>query len=413
MRILYVSPYYPPEMGAPSARVSELARHWAAAGHDVTVLTGFSHHPHGVLQPEDRGVITRLDHDGAVKVRRIWVYAARNAGVVRRSLDLVSFLASGSVLGPPLLPRPDVIVATSPPILSGLLGRLLAGVFRVPFVFEVRDLWPESILAVGALKDGVAVASLRRLAAHLYARADRIVAVGDGYARGIREDYGVPSSKITVFTNGVDGRLFRFDAAERERTRAELGLCSQFTVLYLGTHGMAHGLGAWLDAAERLKGDGNVRFLFVGDGAEKPKLVESAQRRGLDHITFLDPVPKERVRALYAAADLCLVPLKKTALFEAVLPSKMFEIMSMERPLLLSVDGEARAVVEEGRCGLFVPPEDVAAFVEGVRALRDAPARRVEMGARGKTFVGAQYDRAVIAARYLDFLTETARVTRR
>lgn len=412
MRILYVSPFYPPDMGAPSARVSELARRWAARGHDVTVLTGFSHHPHGVLRPEDRGVLTRLDHDGPVKVRRIWVYAARNAGVVRRSLDLFSFLGSGMVLGTPLVPQVDVIVATSPPILSGLLGRWLAGARRIPFVFEVRDLWPESILAVGAWKDGTAIGALRRLAAHLYGRADRIVAVGQGYKDGIAEGYGVDPARITVFTNGVESEHFRFDPTERERVRASWGLGGSFTVLYLGTHGMAHGLRAWLDAAERLAGDRDIRFLFVGDGAEKPALVEHAKARGLSHVQFIDPQPKDAVRGLYAAADLCLVPLKKTSLFEAVLPSKMFEIMAMERPILLSVDGEARAIVEEAGAGLFVPPEDVDAFVAGVRRLAAEPETRAAMGARGRAFVCERFDRAAIADRYLSFLQSMVADTR-
>ncbi|MGL5098084.1 MAG: glycosyltransferase family 4 protein, partial [Planctomycetia bacterium] len=371
MKILYVSQYYPPEIGAPSARVSELSREWAKRGHDVTVLTAFPHHPHGVKRPEDRWTLTRRETDPVeptVTVVRTYVYAARNAGFLWRTLSYVSFMLSAVFVGLFRVGRPDVVVATSPQLFTAVAGWCLARLMGVPWVFEVRDLWPESIVTVGAMKEGFLVTRLKGLAAFLYRAADGIVTVGDGYRRRILQDYAVDPAKFAVVTNGVDLGRFRFDQAERDTVRTTRGWSEETVALYLGTHGMAHGLDFVLEAAHRLRDavvDGRrLRFVFVGDGAEKASLERQARERGLANVTFLPQQGKDAVVGLYAAADVCLVPLRKVDLFRDVLPSKLFEIMGMERAILLSVDGDARAEVERAGAGLFVEPENIDALVD-------------------------------------------------
>lgn len=406
MKILYVSFNYPPEMGAPAARVSELARAWAQRGHEVTVLTGFPSFPHGVKRPADRGVVYRREKDGPVTVLRTYIYATPNRGRVRRTAGFLSYLASAAALGTVLVDRPDVVVATSPQIFAGVVGAVLSTTLRAPFVLEVRDLWPESIVAAGALRDGAIIRAVARMAQWLYDRADRIVTVGHGYRDGILRRYRVDPAKVSVFTNGVD--LARFSPnPERLAIRRSFGFRdTDFVVLYLGTHGMSHALSTVVDAAARLRQD--FRFAFVGDGAEKPAIMEQAARLGVD-ATFVPPVGKDDVVRWYTAADACLVPLCKAELFTEVLPSKMFEIMAMRRPFVISVAGEARDVALRSGAAIAVPPEDTDALCDALARLRADPGLVRRMGDAGRAFVEAHYDRARIAADYAAFLESVAR----
>lgn len=412
MKILYVSQYYPPEMGAPSARVSELARAWAARGHQVTVLTAFPHHPHGFKRPEDRGVLTRRERDGEVDVVRTYVFAAKNSGFLMRIASYISFMLSAIFIGAWRVGRPDVVVATSPQLFTAVAGRWLALLKRRPFVFEVRDLWPESIVTVGAMREGLAIRMLKRLAAKLYRAADRIVTVGEGYKRGILAGYRVDPAKIQVVTNGVDLERYRFDAALREQLRQRRGWGDHAVVLYLGTHGMAHGLEFVLDAADQLQQSPaarTARFVFVGDGAEKEKLIRLSAERNQANVEFLPPVDKQAVVEMYAAADICLAPLRKVDLFKDVLPSKIFEIMGMQRPIVISVDGEARKEVERAQAGIFVEPENAEQLVAALRALIDDPARAAQLGINGRRHVERHFSRDVLAQRYLTLLEGVCR----
>lgn len=404
MKILYISQYYPPEMGAPAARVSELARQWQRRGHEVTVLTAFPHHPHGTKRPEDRGVLTRRESDQGIDIVRTYVYAARNSGFLLRIVSYLSFMISAIVIGTFRVGKPDVVIATSPQFFTAIAGWWMALVKRVPFVFEVRDLWPESIVTVGAMRDSLAIRQLKRTAAWLYETCDQLVTVGDGYRRRIVDTYGVSESKIEVVTNGVDLKLFQHDEQARQEIRTKHGWQDQCVALYLGTHGMAHALDSVLRSAKELAGKAPVRFVFVGDGAEKPKLLQMAAELGLDNVEFLPPVQKDLVVKYYAAADLCLVPLRKVDLFTDVLPSKLFEIMGMSKPIVLSVDGEARKVVEQAEAGVFVEPENHVALAETLVRLHQAADERTRMGVSGRRFVERYYDRNVLADNYLSLL---------
>jgi glycosyltransferase involved in cell wall biosynthesis len=408
MHILYVSQYFPPETGAPAARVSELARAWVEAGHQVTVLTGLPNHPTGIVPPEyQHRVLVREDFHG-VRVVRTWIYAAANRGRLRRSLAYASFAASAALWGQLHVARPDVLVATSPQFLCAVAGHAIARLRSLPFVFEVRDLWPESIVAVGALPEGhPIVRGLTLVERYLYRQADRIVVVTDSFSSRLRER-GVAANKIDVVKNGVD--LERFVPGSRDTPlRARLGLAGKFVVSYVGTHGMAHGLDRVLDAAAALRPQDKIRFLFVGEGAERQRLQARAKTESLDNVVFLGALPRDAMSEVYATSDLCLVPLRKTELFRTVLPSKIFEILGMARPLLLSVDGEARALVEASGGGIFVPPEDAPAMAEAILRLARDPAACQQMGERGRAYVREHFDRKRLATRYLGILEEVAR----
>lgn len=410
MKLLFVSQYYPPESNAPANRVSRLARAWASEeGFDVTVLTGFPNHPEGRVYPGFDARKPVRERDGDVRVVRAPIYAAPNAGVIKRSMAYASFCTSASSLGPWLVGRPDVVIATSPQLLVGVAGAWLSRAFRCPFVLEVRDLWPDSIVAVGALREGhPVVRGLHGVEESLYRRADHIVVVTESF-REILAQRGVPPDKLSFVPNGVDRDLFVPGPPPDPDPYP-----GRFVVCFAGTVGMAHGLGTVLDAARLAKQEmPEVLFLVVGDGAERKELEARAVREGLDNVSFTGRVPRERVPELLRRAEISLVMLKDDPLFRTVLPSKLFESMGCARPMLLGVDGEARRLVERAEAGLYFVPSDPRALLDGIRALAADPARRDRMGRAGHHVATTEFDRGVLAHRYADILRKVVADGRR
>jgi colanic acid biosynthesis glycosyl transferase WcaI len=408
VKIVYVSQYFPPEMGAPAARVSELSRRWAARGHDVRVLTGFPHHPTGVVPERYRGLYRLTEHADDVEVIRAFVYATPNKGVIRRGLTYLSFAMSAVVLGgiDRRVRGADVIVATSPQFLCAVAGWALARIARVPFVLEIRDLWPQSIVEVGALPEKhPAIAVLRFLERFLYREADLLVGVTDSFLE-VWRGQGVDPAKMRVVKNGVDLQRFAPSAGDPE-LRDALGIPREaFVVSYIGTHGLAHKLEVLLDVADRMRHRPDVRFVFAGEGAQRARLQAMASERGLDSVQFLGERPRDEVPRLLAASDLVAVVLKRSALFRQVLPSKIFEIMGCERPILLGVEGEAESIVRAADAGWCVPPEDVGAMVAAIEEAIADPGERMRRGASGRRYVEQHFDRDVLADRYLEELLE-------
>jgi glycosyltransferase involved in cell wall biosynthesis len=408
MKILYVSQYFPPEMGAPAARAAELSRHWAAAGHEVTVLTGFPNHPTGVVPPEYRDKFQRLvarEQIDGVNVVRTWLLPFPNRKAYKRMLNYASFCASAATTGL-FLPRPDVVIATSPQLLVGLSGWWLARWKRVPFVFEVRDLWPESLAAVGmGDSDSLLHRSLAKIAGFLYRHSDRIVVVTPAFENYLVEHWRVPREKISVVENGVETQLFAPEPATA--LRKELGFEGKFVVSYIGTMGMAHGLETIVTAATELQDkDTNpqIVFLMLGEGADKDRIVALARERSLNNLRFVDQQPREKIPAYINASDACLVLLKKTELFMTVIPTKMLEFMSCARPVILGVDGQARTILEEARGGLVIEPENSDALVNAIRHLAANPDKARELGHNGREHIVRKFSRGHTAEKYIRVL---------
>ncbi len=407
MKILFVSQYFPPEMGAPAARVYELSREWAHAGHDVTVLTGFPNHPTGVIPPEYRGSLVRRESVDGIRVVRTPIYAAANKGLVRRSANYVSFGLSASTVGIGLVSRPDIVIGTSPQMLTAIAGLWIARWFRVPFVFDVRDLWPRSIVEVGAMPaNSPLVRALELVEQSLYERSDHIVVVSEGFIEEIVAKK-IERQKISVITNGVDLELFR--PRDRDEARRRLGLSTtEKIVSYVGTHGMAHGLGTALEAAQSLRAD-NVRLLFVGEGAEKARLQEQARKLQLENVTFWDARPRDEVADVLSASDVCIVLLRDLPVFKTVIPSKLFEIMAAARPIVMTVDGEARRLLDRSGGGVFAPPENPAVLAETIRGLIRSPERADALGRAGRLHVEQCYSRTALASQYIRVLESVLR----
>ncbi len=407
MRILYVSQYYPPEMGAPAARVSELARAWARLGHQVTVLTGFPNHPTGRVPPEYRRAMRRLtitEQDEGVTVVRTWLAPLPNRKPLERIVNYGSFFASASLRGL-FIQRPGVVIGTSPQLLVGLAGWAIARAMRCPFVFEVRDLWPESLLASGVgRQDSVFIRALDRLASFLYGSADHIVAVTPAMRDDLLAVRGLPEDKVSVITNGVDTGLFR--PLDQEECRRALGLeLRRFIVVYAGTIGMAHGLGMVLETARHLRERlPQALLILVGDGASREALERQARAGGLDNVRFCGQQPRERVPLFIGASDVCLVPLRRADVFKTVIPSKMLEVMACARPVILSVDGQARAILEDAKAGRCVRPEDAGALTDAVVDLAWRAGERERLGASGRACIERHYLRERLAGEYAGLL---------
>lgn len=404
MHIVYLCQYFPPEMGAPSARVYELSREWVRAGHRVTVITAFSNHPTGIKSPEDCFKISRRETIDGIDVLRTYIFATPNKGSIKRMVSFASFMLSAAIVGAFRVNRPDVVIATSPQLLCGLSGFFLSRFWLSPFVFEVRDLWPESLIAVEIMRENILIKALRRLSKFLYKNSDSIVTVGDGYKQGICRAYEIPHSKLQVIPNGVDLNLYDH-TMEGLTIRHEFGWTNKFVVMYVGTHGMAHGLNHVLDSAFILKEDPKIHFVFVGEGAEKDALMRQASDYKLKNVQFVNQQEKKRIPLFYAACDIGLVCLRNSALFKEVLPSKIFEILGMAKPVALMVDGESRLLIENAKAGVYITPGDSAHLANSVINLSKLdPTELKAMGLRGRNYAASRYNRTTLANHYLDHL---------
>lgn len=394
-------------MGAPAGRVAELSRLWTEAGHDVTVLTGFPNHPTGVVPREYRSKLRRLiclEQASGVHVVRTWLLPLPNRKAYERILNYSSFCLSASSTGM-FLSKPDVVIATSPQLLVGLAGSWIARWNRVPFILEVRDLWPESLAAVDtASHESLLYKALSRLAGFLYRTCDRIVVVTSAFKECLVENWRVPAEEISVIENGVDTELFHPQAGHMEIRRA-LRMEKKFVVSYIGTMGLAHGLQTVLEAASQLQhAMPDVLFLFVGEGAEKDRIVSCARERGLNNVCFVDQQRREDIPAYICASDACLVPLRKSELFSTVLPTKMLEFMACARPVILGVDGLARRIVQEANAGIFVEPENPTDLAATIKRLAAAPALCQVFGCSGRNHVLENFTRRHTAEAYLRVL---------
>lgn len=410
MRILYISQYYPPEVNAPAVRVSQLAKHWVREGHDVTVLTGFPNAPDGRLprtywlgwlQGWQREIV-----DG-VQVARTWLLPVPNGAGLQRMLSYGSFSLS-SLLAATFLRKRDVVIASSPQLLVGMSGFWYSKLKRVPFVFEVRDLWPESLSATEASSPHSSLYRiLGRVASMLYASANHVVTVTEPMCDYLAEEHGIPAHRLTTIGAGVDPGSFTIAQGTRERVRTELGFNDQFAVGYVGTHGAAHDLDVVLNAAALLANRApDVRFVLVGSGAAKPNLVATARARGLPNVIFLNPWAHEQIPELLAAMDTCLVSLKDAPLFRTVLPTKLTEYMAAGRATISNVEGETRRVLEESDAGISVHPGDAQALAEAIMVLKENPDRRERMGRAASDYATRNFDRRAQASKYLDLLQE-------
>lgn len=407
MHILFLTDNFPPEVNAPASRTYEHCREWVAAGHRVTVITGAPNFPAGRVFPGYKNRLWSRETMDGIEVVRVWTYITANAGFLRRTVDYMSFMAS-AVPASLAIDRFDIIVATSPQLFTPCAAFLAGLLRRRPYVFELRDLWPESIRAVGAMKNSRTLDMLEGLELFLYRRAAHIVSVTHAFKDNLVRR-GIPGEKISVTTNGAD--LSRFSPRPRDEALAgKLGLTGKTVVGYVGTHGMAHALSTVLAAADRVQRTPhrtNVRFLFLGDGAEKAALKAEAAAKALDNVLFIDTVPRSEVSRYWSLLDVSIIHLKRTPLFETVIPSKLFECMAMGIPVLHGVAGESAGIVEREGVGLVFEPENDSALAELILKLTSDAPLHAEISRRAAE-AAKRYDRTRTAAEMLSALKVVA-----
>lgn len=370
MHILFLSDNFPPEGNAPATRTYEHAVRWVKAGHKVTVITCAPNFPEGkVFDGYKNSWYQKHELDG-INVIRVKTFITANEGFVKRILDYMSFMVTAFIAGL-FQKKPDVIVATSPQFFCACAGWVLSVVRRKPFVFELRDIWPASITAVGAMKDSKVIRLLEKLELFLYRRADSIISVTHSFKKELIER-GIDGNKIDVVLNGVD--LSKYEPAlEKDKELAKkYDLEDKFVAGYIGTHGMAHGLEHIVAVAEKLQSESDIRIVFAGGGAARQKVVDLVKKKQLSNVVLIDRQPKEMMPRVWSLCDVSLVPLKNSDLFRTVIPSKIFECMGMGIPTIMSVpEGEATAIIKNTNSGITVAPENVDEIVNGILKLKN------------------------------------------
>ncbi|HEY6931242.1 MAG TPA: glycosyltransferase [Thermoanaerobaculia bacterium] len=396
LRVLIVTQFYPPETGAAQNRLSDLAQRLSDFGNQVTVLTAMPNYPTGRVFERYRGLWVLEEQRNGVRVIRTWIYAHPTRNFTRRMMTYWSFVLSSLGIGLFRVGGQDVVVVESPPLFLGLAGVVISWLRQARFVMNVSDLWPESAVAMGVLRQPSLIRLSRWLEEFLYRQSDLIT----GQTRGIVDNIQkrCPDKRIAVITNGVD--IERFDevtASDRSEVREEWGVADAFVVGYAGLHGLAQGLETVLEAAEILKDREDVVFVFVGSGPVKDSMIRFQERAGLKNVRFIDNQPTSRVPAILAAFDAAVIPLKRLDLFRGALPSKLFEAMASGTPVVVAIEGEAKELVESAKAGICVPPEDPRAMSAAILRLRADESLCQSLSRSGRRYVYENYERRRIA----------------
>lgn len=410
MRFLILTQYYPPETGAPQTRLASMAKELQRLGHQVEVVTAMPNHPTGRVFPEYRGRLYCREAHCGLPVHRVWLFASTGAGL-RRMMNYASFTAM-SLFGLCRVSRPDYLFVESPPLFLSLPGFLFSRLWGAKMIFNVADLWPDSVRELGLMKDGFVLHAADRLEAWTYRVSDYVNAVTEGNRVTLAVKKAVPTRKILFLPNGVDTSLFR--PQPPDQTVAErFGLVGKKLIIFAGTLGYAQGLDVALDAAGMLSDQSDVRFVFVGDGSDKARLKLEAKQRGLSNVVFLNPVPLGDVAQLYSLALAGLATLRNVPLFEGVRPSKIFPIMASGVPVLYSGAGEGARLVDAAQAGLVTPPEDAQALAGAVRRLAGDPDLSIRLGTNGREYVEQHHAWSALVSNWVEQLQAAEREARR
>lgn len=406
MHILFLTDNFPPEVNAPASRVFEHCREWVKeADCNVTVITCAPNFPAGRVFEGYTNALFQVEVVEGIRVVRVWSFITANEGTLKRILDYLSFMVMATIASC-FVRKVDVIVATSPQFFTACAGYLVSILKRSPWVFELRDIWPESIKAVGAMEESFFTRLLERLELFLYRKANRIVSVTNAFKDSLGAR-GIDPQKIDVVTNGVDTTRFSPLPKDQELL-GKLGLQDKFIAGYIGTHGLAHGLDTILNAAhaeQTSRPGSHLHFLLLGDGAEKARLRARASEMGLSNVTFADSVSKSEVVRYWSILDVSIVHLKKTPLFEAVIPSKIFECMGMGIPIAHGVSGESAGIVEASGVGVTFDPESSEGLIKALHQLASEKELYAEMSLSGQE-AAKTYDRVTLSKRMLDILRD-------
>ena len=391
MRILFLTQYCPPEVGAPQNRIFEFSKKLKEFGHEVTILTALPNYPRGEIFEEYRGKRVVLEEIDGIKIVRTNIYATKSKSFIKRLINYFSFTFSSVFQGVKYIGNQDVIITESPPLFLGWSGYVLSKLKKAKFVFNIADLWPESAVKLGVLSNKVFIKMAIWLEEFCYKKASAITCQTQGIVDDII-DRGFNKTKVHLVTNGVDTELFKKEERDEE-FRKSIGINSKFALCYAGIHGIAQGLEVIITVAEIVKDKEDIQFVFVGDGSEKQDLINMVKEKKLNNVTFLPLQPKANMPKIVASMDAAIIPLKRLQLFEGALPSKMFETLSAEVPIIMAVKGEAERLINNAQAGIVVEPENPQEIAEAVIKLYNDKELRNTLGKNGRKYVKEHYDR--------------------
>lgn len=406
MHILFISHYFPPEVNAPASRTHEHCRHWVQCGHQVTVVTGVPNHPRGVLFGGYENKSIQEEEVDGIRVIRSWMYLTPNEGFLGRTLGYILFGVT-AVLASFRAERPDVVIATSPQFFVGMAGATVARLRRCPFVLEVRDLWPDSIVQLGEMRRNLLIRVLEKIETGLYRSATGIVVNTEAFIRHITER-GVDRERIELVYNGIDPRRFRPRPRDEALLR-EHHLAGKFLVSYIGTLGLAHGLITLVEAARQLRDQSDIHFLLIGDGAARQQLEEAIERHQLPNVTVMGLQPRSEIPKWIASADLLVVMLRDLEIFATVIPSKIFEFLAQERPVVVSApDGEIRRLVDTAKAGFCIDAEAPHQLADAILEVKENPQEASARARCGRSWVESNFAREDMARKMLRFVERSA-----
>ncbi len=404
MHILIVHQYFLGKNDAGGSRWNQFAKYWAESGHQITVLAGTVHYATGKKQPEYKGrFIVREQVSENVQVLRCHVSESYNKSFLGRFWAYLSFVFSTVWAGLFCTGKCDVIICTSPPLTVGLTGWILSILKRKPMVFEVRDLWPESAIDTGVMKNKWLIKLSYWLEKKSYKSANWINALTPAFEKSLIENKSIRPERISMIPNGADLDIFEKDKPTVD-VRQKHNLADRFVVTYVGAHGLANHLIQLLETAHLLIEQKDIVFMLVGDGMQKPMLVQKADQWQLDNVIFVDSVPKNEIVDYIAASDVCTAVLKKIDTFKTVYPNKVFDYMSAQKPAIIAIDGVARKLIEDANAGIYVEPENARQFADAVLKLKEDSQLCRRLGQNGMDYVRCNFDRKVLAQKYMQIL---------
>lgn len=404
MKILFLTQYCPPEVGAPQNRIFEFAKQLKKFGHEITILTAMPNYPKGEIFEEYRGKKLVKEEIDGIKIVRTSIYATKEKSFTKRLKNYLSFTFSSVFTGLKHIEEQDVVITESPPLFLGWSGYVIAKRKKAKFVFNVSDLWPESAVKLGVLNNKLLIKASTWLEEFSYRKAAAVT----GQTKGIVDNIvsrGFDKNKVHLITNGVDTEFFKKENRD-EKLREEWGIKDKFAVCYAGIHGLAQGLEVIIDAAELLKEEKDIQFVFIGDGPEKSKLMDMVKEKELTNVSFQPVQLKPNMPRIIASMDATVVPLKKLDLFKGALPSKMFEALSSELPIVLAVEGEAEKLINDARAGITVEPENAKEIADAVLKLHKNKDLKEELGQNGRKYVIENYSRESITRKLEKILKE-------
>ncbi|RKZ39959.1 MAG: glycosyltransferase WbuB [Gammaproteobacteria bacterium] len=403
MRFLVLTQYFHPETGAPQVRLAAMIRELLRLGHTVEVVTALPNYPNGKIFSDYQGRFYRVENWEGVRLHRVWMYAATGAGF-KRLLNYFSFMIT-ALWGLRRAKKPDYLFVESPPLFLGITGYIAAKIWRVPFILNIADLWPDTIRALGLMQDGFALRQAEKLEAWLYRKANYVTVVTESVRQILINDKQVQAHKVLLLPNGVDTQLFQPQSVDAAlKTLMNLPE-NQNVILYTGTHGYAHGMEVILQAAQLLSAE-NVLFLCVGGGSEKNRIQQLCEQKKLKNVLFWTSHPPEFINRLYSLALAGISSFRDSPLLECTRPAKTLAIMACGKPVLYSGAGEGAQLVASAKAGIITPPENPAALSEAIRKLIRDKAYATQLGHNGRIYVEKHLQWSTVVAAWLQQFKE-------